>query len=195
MRARVLCVRVLHLCIHPSIYSPCQPFIHPCSYERASKDGTNSLEGHEHEQIVLRTKTDEMRRVVAADPAERVRYKLQQDKNEYLEAATSAMQHFIERERKRYQKQVRKLSTKFSPPEVLASLQKNTTAHRFWTRSVRDSLEAVAKSARHRRQVLQKLQAINASVRYDDPAQRLARYVCAYVRTCVRTCLPACVRA
>jgi hypothetical protein len=39
--------------------------------------------------------------VVKSDAAERIRYKLQQDKNEYLQAATSAMQHFIERERKR----------------------------------------------------------------------------------------------
>lgn len=145
-------------------------------YEKTSKNGTSELEDYEHQAIVLSTKTDEARRVVQSDPAERIRYRLEQDKSEYLEAATSAMQHFIERERKSYQRRVQKLTTKFSPPEVMASLQKNTRAHRFWTRSVRDSLEAEAQSARARRHVLNNLQSINASVRYDDPARRLTRY-------------------
>ena len=125
---------------------------------------------------MLATKTDEVRKVIASDPAERVRYKLQQDKNSYIEAATTTMQHFVERERKRYQKQVKRLSGKFSPPEVLAALQRNTRAHRFWTRSVRDSLEALVNCSRSRRAVLEKLQSVNESVRYDDPAQRLVRY-------------------
>ena len=115
-------------------------------YSKTSKDGTAQLESHEHKGIVLAAKADEVRRVVASDPAERLRYRLQQDKTEYLEAATSAMQHFIERERKKFQKKVKKLTTQFSPPEVMATLQKNTRPHRFWTRSARDSVEALVSS-------------------------------------------------
>ena len=163
------------LCL-PFVSRGCRLVSAGISYEKTSKNGTGELEDYEHQAIVLSTKTDEARRVVRSDPAERIRYRLEQDKSEYLEAATSAMQHFIERERKNYQRRVQKLTTKFSPPAVMASLQKNTRAHRFWTRSVRDSLEAETQSVKARRQVLNNLQSINASVRYDDPARRLVRY-------------------
>jgi hypothetical protein len=142
-----------------------------------SKHGTAKLDDLEHKTIVLSTKTDELRTVVASDPAERVRFKLQQDKNEYLEAATSAMQHFIERERKRYVKQVQRLTKKFSPPSVLKSLQQNTQVHRFWTRSVKESMESMAQNSHRRRAIVQRLRALNESVRYDDAKQRLAQYV------------------
>lgn len=90
--------------------------------------------------------------------------KLQQDKSEYLEAATSAMQHFIERERQRHTRKVKKLKQKFAAPEVIKILHKQTQIHRVWTRSMKDLAQSQAQSCRERSNILQQLKAIQVQL-------------------------------